>query len=734
MESSFQSTPLDLGAVKIYPYIHYLKTDVLRTIDAPLSWEQLTGSDFTFSITRPLIEKYSRLNNMAIVYVCLVVRSYFLSQAEADLSVFNTMTARATFTEIMAMKLISHFASDRIQLAAVLTTSWSPLAGAPPDVAEEITQTLSWSTDSSAAPQSAIELAICTESKHFLASPVCQKIIQDIHAGYVVYSAEAHRSVLADNYKPKPIEVYDFHSAPFLNHYRLRVPKYNSILEFVNFTVLLVIYVLCLAAKDVNRMSVWEEIFIVFAAAFVLDEYSASIEYGWNVYMANIWNVFDACFIAVFLLYFGLRTKGLVQHDAHASELAFDILACGACILFPRLVFFAVRNNVVILSLRAMIADFGFFMGIAVICFSGLLFTLWTLASDTWTLRSIAWLMVQIWFGNTYLSFAQASSFHPFFGPILMTCFAALSNTLLLTILISILSNTFARIDKNSTQEYLFQFTINTIEGVKSDALFSYQVPFNLIAFIVLKPASFILSPRSLHSLNVFLIKLTSFPILLLIHFYERFTIADHTFPSSTAHSLYSTMPRRKLGIRSIPFLEAIVRADSADLYDAILDLDVEPAPSLFRDPSQTHRAVSRDSMRSSMTGRRFDRERAATSRPRTPIVESPVAEVPEPPTTPLRGRRAHLTSLVGGGGERLPQSPISKLFDRRSFNVGPTPAQSTMSGGLDDTIKKLENLLGDLQGSSAAGLREELKELQDRQLRIEALLIQLIKDKKGRD
>lgn len=41
--------------------------------------------------------------------------------------------------------------------------------------------------------------------------------------------------------------------------------------------------------------------------------------------------------------------------------------------------------------------------------------------------------MVQIWFGNTYLSFAQAESFHPLFGPILMTCFAALSNTLLLT-------------------------------------------------------------------------------------------------------------------------------------------------------------------------------------------------------------------------------------------------------------------------------------------------------------
>lgn len=32
---------------------------------------------------------------------------------------------------------------------------------------------------------------------------------------------------------------------------------------------------------------------------------------------------------------------------------------------------------------------------------------------EHWTVKAIAWLMVQIWFGNTYLSFGQAESFHP---------------------------------------------------------------------------------------------------------------------------------------------------------------------------------------------------------------------------------------------------------------------------------------------------------------------------------
>jgi len=43
----------------------------------------------------------------------------------------------------------------------------------------------------------------------------------------------------------------------------------------------------------------------------------------------------------------------------------------------------------------------------------------------------------------------------------------------------------------------------------KSDALFSYHPPFNLVAFLVLWPLSCVLSPRKLHSANVFMIKLT---------------------------------------------------------------------------------------------------------------------------------------------------------------------------------------------------------------------------------
>jgi hypothetical protein len=54
--------------------------------------------------------------------------------------------------------------------------------------------------------------------------------------------------------------------------------------------------------------------------------------------------------ISVFLLYLVLRIFGLVSDSPKTSDLAFDILACAACILFPRLVFYVIKDNVVILA------------------------------------------------------------------------------------------------------------------------------------------------------------------------------------------------------------------------------------------------------------------------------------------------------------------------------------------------------------------------------------------------
>ncbi|KAJ6513410.1 receptor-activated Ca2+-permeable cation channel [Mycena sanguinolenta] len=724
-------SPEFLATVPVFPLIHAIKEDVKKTIDTALSWDQLTASDINFTIVRPIVLKYAKLKNMAVVYSCLVCRAYFLEESEDDLAYAGVMLSRATLCEILAMKLLSHFASNPITLVAVLTTSWSPLAGATPQIVEEVKQVLGNNANVSDA-ESALEVAISTQAKQFISSPVTQKVVNDIYTGRVVFSTSATRSMLADNYKPKAITIYDSRDAPFLDHYRLRVPKYGAILEFLNFACLLITFVLCLSNQDHAQMTFWEVVFIIFAAAFTLEEYTAATEHGWIIYIANMWNVFDTSFVLIFLCYIGMRINGLAYDHLASSAMAFDVLACGACILFPRLAFFAVSNNVVVLSLRAMISEFIFFMSVAAICFSGLLFTLWTLGKDgveKWTIKRIAWLMVQIWFGNTYLSFGQAESFHPLFGPILMTTFAALSNTLLLTILISILSNTVARIDANATQEHLFQFTISTIEGVKQDALFSYQPPFNLLAFLILKPASYCVTPRTLHTLNVLLIKTTSLPILVVIGLYERYFAAGQILRESSvdaAHTLFNSLPRQ---IKNMPFVEALVGSTSSNLYEAIFELDGPLESGLFNESDEEEdfpqlRSVASHDTFAERVRRRPSRVSLAPPSPHRTTSPGPHGS---PRRRPLSALDAGVASAEMTSGGR---SPLARFFAQ----IDPPMAGSAGQGNIEASVRRVETMLEDLRDLPVNRLKDEMRELQERQARIEQLLLTLTRGMRSSD
>ncbi|KAI6024899.1 hypothetical protein BKA83DRAFT_4253865 [Pisolithus microcarpus] len=634
-----------IASVKVFPLIPYLKKDVI--VNTPLTWDQLTASDINFAVVRPLVLKYARLRNMAVVYACMVVRSYFLTQAVSDLAHSSVSYSHATLCEIMALKLLSHFATSK----------------APMDVVQEVKQAIG-EDECRENSQSAIEMAIATKAKAFVSSPIVQSVVNDMYTGRVIFSITASRSV------QRAIDIYDVRRAPFLDHYRpvLRVPRYSAILHFMNIAVLLLIFIAFLHSEDAAHVSLWEGVFLVFATAFTLQEYTASREYGWlrdfTQSALQVWNIFDTAFVVIFL--------GLVDNNADISQLAFDILACAGCVLVPRLAFYAITNNVVILALRAMISEFVFFICIAATCFSGLLLTLYTICE--WTVSGIAWLIVQIWFGNTSLSFNQAKSFHPVLGPILMTSFAALSNTLLLTILISILSNTAARIDANATQEYLFQHTISTFEGVKSDALFSYQPPFNLLALLILKPATYLLSPRQLHSANVFLIRLTSFPVLVVI----------------AAMSLVM--------FRNIPVVEYLFGSRAADLYGVIFQAEDSRDFNIFDEAGDGEESLLSPMVPS--TSLSVGRKTSAL----TPLEE-----------TSSSAKVLSLDTMT---------TPISKLFRRlkpplslKVDNLGEGHLES------ENGLQRLQSLLDECRDTH---LKDDIRDLQDRQVRIESLLLAL--------
>ena len=74
-----------------------------------------------------------------------------------------------------------------------------------------------------------------------------------------------------------------------------------------------------------------------------------------------------------------------------------------------------------------------------------------------------------------------------------MLVFAIFSQILLLTVLVSILTNTFSLIQFNVADEAMYQRAVSTLDMVKGDALMEFLIPFNLIALPLLLPASYLL-------------------------------------------------------------------------------------------------------------------------------------------------------------------------------------------------------------------------------------------------
>jgi hypothetical protein len=133
--------------------------------------------------------------------------------------------------------------------------------------------------------------------------------------------------------------------------------------------------------------------------------------------------------------------------------------------------------------------------------------------------------MIWIWFGLDGTGIDESPDFHWLLGPALMILFAFLGNTLFLTILVSMLSNTFSMIVRNAVQEIQFRRAVLTFEGVKADAIFAYYPPFNILALIFFLPLKQLISPRMFHKVNVATVKALNFPMLLFIAWYERRTL-----------------------------------------------------------------------------------------------------------------------------------------------------------------------------------------------------------------
>ena len=470
------------------------------------------------------------------VYCLLVNRMQFLRQQHFQNHHQTVNLTRANLCELIATKILRRHDEEGtgrpglLLLANVLVAPFQPFQNAPPGTRPNRRNIEYFSQGGYEGKMSTLEVAIISESKMFLSSSACQKIIEAVYRGRIIYTPTTFLDIIPDHYKHKPISLYDPRKAPLLNTYRLIVPRTRNIIEVVQFIILLVLFYLCMVSREGTTVTKAELWFIIYAAGWVLDELASMLEHGWQVHTQNLWAFLDITFVIVYILYLSVRIHGWAVGSAEEARQALDILSMAAPILFPRLAFNLLPENMLFISLRAMMKEFLALSLIAVWCFAGFLLSLKWLSIgnnkvnpiDAPNAVTISKWMIYIWFGLDGTGIQEAPTFHELFGPALMITYAFLGNTLFLTILVAILSNTFSKIAVDATAEIQFRRAVMTFEGVKSDAIFAYRPPFNVFALVLLVPLKFILNPRWFHKINITLVRILNAPFLLLIALYER--------------------------------------------------------------------------------------------------------------------------------------------------------------------------------------------------------------------
>ncbi|KAF9984965.1 hypothetical protein BGZ65_012113 [Modicella reniformis] len=493
---------------------------IINALEISLSQEKLGSLEIYMALLRPIVKRYrEEKRETATVYCFLLNRWQFLRNAENDLANARLNETRANACEIVATKILKTFSMR--QLIDVLTYDFSPVKR------NSRLYLPHFDGDPAKDPMSALEVAISGKAKYFISSPIVQEIINQIWLGEIVFFSNAidnpETCLHASQQEIRTVTVYDSRDVRFMRLSRLRVPRYKTAYQMVSFSAFNLIYTLVTFAKEPQLTSM-EVIMDIMALSFALDECIELKDSGFSFYFENVWNLFDVPIYIIFIGFIGLRVNALTNGSSEMSDFAYDFLACNAILLWPRL--FAALDQyrffgTMLIVLRQMLIDAMLFLALSFIFYVGFLQAFYALHDNTKSYGEIAWLLLQVFLGSAFLGFEHAGELSEKFGNPLMVLFVAISVLMLYTLLISIFSQSFSEVSANAKEEFLFLFSVRVMEEVKSDALYEFQPPFNLLAGIVVWPCSFIYPPKFVGKLSRILLRIFYFPELVCIYLFE---------------------------------------------------------------------------------------------------------------------------------------------------------------------------------------------------------------------
>jgi hypothetical protein len=498
-------------------------------------------------LVKPIQQKimaahFSRATLYALMANCLQF------QKEMQLSPGNSGASqtRAMVSELLAIKLLREYTTR--ELIDALSYEFHPLQGQDPAA--------TWPLGpqgkrlAGSARVSCLEVAIRAQAKRFLAHPVVVQQLEAIWAGTIVFHSaadhlhrQASRATAGDlNYGTsadpsgnqvsvsrsaahrRSVTLYNPRDASLFKLSRLRVPRYRQFLSTLSFAVLLGLFLAVLAQRSRSITSL-EILFWFWSAGFMLDEIVGFNEQGFSLYLMSFWNLFDLGILLLLFGYYCLRIYGAFltyPRNRDVADQAYDILAANAVLLFPRL--FSILDHYryfsqLLIAFRIMAADLIAVFVLIVIACSGFFVAFLSFGNDN-SPRMVAYGLFQMLMGFTPTAWAMWEDYN-FVGRMILTLFLFICHFVVVTILITVLTNSFMRIVQNADQEHQFLFAVNTISMVKSDALFSYVAPANTIAWLV-TPLRSAMPFRQFIKLNRTIIKITHLPILFTICLYER--------------------------------------------------------------------------------------------------------------------------------------------------------------------------------------------------------------------
>ncbi|GAA5898939.1 uncharacterized protein JCM6883_003478 [Sporobolomyces salmoneus] len=553
---------VNLKDCNVFHLVHEIYRLFTSEIPIAITEEQMRDPNVVFHLNDVLrSDLETTYNSPCIVYVLLLTRLQFLRERGAALASTTLCETRANYCEYFAIHMLRHQGRSvqggakmqQLAMARALVGGLHAFQGASEEVLERIRKNEGGTSRvyaQGAGKTNALELAILGKAKKFIKSDACQRVITAIYDGRITYSSSSFFDLLPDRWKTKDISLYNVRTAPLLDHYRLRVSKYRSMIDVLSFAILFVSFLHVIidrhSREELIHMSTSELWFFFYALGYSLDRCAGIFEHGWSVFAMGLSAPLDIFSVPIYVSAFVLRVHSVSKMDPAMSDRAYAILSCAACLLFPRIAFTAISKNLFILSLRAMLAEFFYLMSVTVFCFLGFVFALNHLCDGAYSVTRISEWLVFIYFGLDGTGIDKSTKFDPVIGPILFISFAALSNTLLTAVLVAILSTTYSKIAEDADAENMFRKAVMTLEGVKSDSLFDYLPPVNLIAITFLWPLSHVLSERKFHSLNVLCTRILSLPILLLIALYERERVSEsglHNLGDRIKNSLSSRLP-----------------------------------------------------------------------------------------------------------------------------------------------------------------------------------------------